>query len=47
MKGRYIGLNARLISDIIDNCENNNIPGAIVCMDFKKAFDSLIGIFSF
>ena len=40
VKGRYIGLNARLISDIIDNCENN-IPGAIVCLDFKKAFDLL------
>ena len=41
IKERYIGLNARLISDIIDNCENNNIPGAIVCLDFEKAFDSL------
>ena len=31
IKERYIELNARLITDIIDNCENSNIPGAIVC----------------
>ena len=39
---KYIGLNARLISDIIDNCENKNIPGAIVCLALEKAFDSFI-----
>ena len=41
IKNRHIGLNARLIHDIIENCENNNLPGAIVCLDFEKAFDSL------
>ena len=41
IKGRYIGFNARLINDIIENCEKKNLPGAIVCLDFEKAFDSL------
>ena len=41
IKGRYIGFNARLINDIIENCEGKNLPGAIVCLDFEKAFDSL------
>ena len=41
IKGRYIGFNARLINDIIENCEKKNLPGAIVCLEFEKAFDSL------
>ena len=41
IKGRYIGFNARLINDIIENCEKKNLPGAIVCLDFEKVFDSL------
>ena len=28
-------------NDVIENCENNNLPVAIVCLDFEKAFDSL------
>ena len=41
IKGRYIGQNARLIKDIIEYYDNNNLPGAIICLDFEKAFDSL------
>ena len=41
IKTRYIGFNARLIMDIIENAETNNISGAIICLDYEKAFDSL------
>ena len=41
IKARYIGINARLIMDIIENCEKSNIAGAILCLDYEKAFDSL------
>ena len=41
IKGLYIGQNARLIKDIIEYYDNNNLPGAIICLDFEKAFDSL------
>ena len=41
IKNRYIGVNARVVCDIIDHCEKNQKPGAIVCLDFEKAFDSL------
>ena len=38
---RYIGINARLIMDIIENCEKSNTAGAILCLDYEKAFDYL------
>ncbi len=41
VKGRFIGTNARLIQDYFDFCENYQIPGLLVCLDFEKAFDSL------
>ena len=41
IKQRYIGVNARIVNDIIDHCEKNQQPGAILCLDFEKAFDSL------
>ena len=41
IKGRYIGQNVRLIEDVIDYCTNNNKEGAILFVDFEKAFDSL------
>ena len=40
-KTRYIGINARLIMDIIEKCEKSNTAGAILCLDYEKAFDSL------
>ena len=33
--------NIRLISDLIEYMENEKLPGAILFIDFKKAFDSL------
>ena len=40
-KGRNIGNNIRLILDIIDYTDFNDIPGAISLLDIKKAFDSV------
>ena len=41
VKGRFIGLNARLILDIFDFCEENNYDGILLFLDFEKAFDSV------
>jgi exonuclease III len=41
IKGRFIGNNARLICDILDFSDTRNIPGALICLDFEKAFDSV------
>lgn len=39
--GRYIGENIRLISDVLDLTDKQQIPGILVALDFCKAFDSL------
>ena len=41
IKGRYIGENIRLLTDIIDNVNDKNLPGILFFSDFEKAFDSL------
>ena len=41
MKGRNIGHNIRLILDIIEYTESNDIPGSILLIDIEKAFDSV------
>ena len=41
IKGRYIGENIRLIMDIMEYTKTRNIPGVLVSLDFRKAFDSL------
>ena len=41
LKGRNIGSNIRLIIDIIEYTETNDIPGAILLLDIQKAFDSV------
>ena len=41
IKGRFIGENTRLIYDIMNFTEHNDIPGLLVLIDFEKAFDSL------
>ena len=40
-KGRFIGENIRLINDIINYTETQNIAGLLLFLDFEKAFDSL------
>ena len=41
LKGRNIGNNIRLINDIIEYTEFNQLPGAILLLDIQKAFDSV------
>ena len=41
MKGRFIGECTRLICDIIEKCDESNIPGVLILLDFEKAFDSV------
>ena len=38
IKGRYIGENIRLLFDIIEYTEENNIPGLLLFTDFEKSF---------
>lgn len=37
--GRYIGENTRLIYDLMQYSEENDIPGVFLMIDFEKAFD--------
>ena len=41
ISGRYIGENIRLIYDIMQYAEENEIPGLLLLIDFEKAFDSI------
>ena len=41
VKGRYIGENIRLISDIMEQTRRDDTPGIFLSRDFHKAFDSL------
>ena len=38
---RYIGENIRLIFELLDTTDENNIPGLLFFSDFEKAFDSV------
>ena len=41
MKRRYIGQNIRLINDILEQTKLQNIPGILLLLDFRKAFDTI------
>ena len=41
IKGRYIGECTRLIFDLIEKVEEEDIPGLLLLLDFEKAFDTL------
>ena len=41
VKGRYIGENLRIIEDIFNYTNEENIPGFLLVLDFEKALDSL------
>ena len=39
--GRFIGESTRLVYDIMNHCENYNMNGLLMLIDFEKAFDSV------
>jgi hypothetical protein len=41
MKGRFIGNNIRLVLDIFDFCDLENKGGALIMLDYQKAFDTV------
>ena len=41
MKGRYIGENIRLISDVIEYCKMDKKDGILLAVDYRNAFDSV------
>ena len=41
LTGRYIGDSTRLIYDLMQHTESENIPGLLMLVDFQKAFDSV------
>ena len=41
VKGRYIGENIRVINDILEQTKAQDIPGILLLLDFRKAFDTL------
>ena len=41
VKGRYIGENIRLINDILEQTKAQDIPGILLLLDFRKAFDTV------
>ena len=41
IKGRYMGQNIRLINDILEQTKLRNIPGILLQLDFRKAFDTI------
>ena len=45
LEGRSISDCTRIMYDIIFSCEQSNIDGLILLVDFEKAFDSLSGDF--
>ena len=47
VKGRYIGESVRLLNDILEYTDNNNIEAILFSADFEKAFDSVDHTFLF
>ena len=47
VKKRFIGQNIRLISNVIEPCQDSKIPGFALFLDFKNAFDSIAWPFLF
>ena len=41
IRGRFIGENLRLVSDVISYCETDGLQGIMIACDFRAAFDSL------
>ena len=47
VKGRYIGESVRLINDILEYIDSNDIEALLFSADFEKAFDSIDHCFLF
>ena len=47
VKDRYIGEMVRSIFDIMEFTDNENIPGILIFIDFKKAFDTVEWLYLF
>ena len=45
LSNRFIGLNLKLMYDILSYTDTENIPGMLVLVDFYKAFDSIAWVF--
>ena len=41
IKGRFIGENVRLLNDLLEYTDVQNIPGILLFIDFEKAFDTI------
>ena len=41
VSGRYIGENIQVVNDVMHFCNNNNVNGLLVLLDYEKAFDSI------
>ena len=41
IKGRFIGQNVRLLNDIIEYTDVKKLPGILLFIDFRKAFDAI------
>ena len=41
MRGRFIGQNVRLLNDIMEYTETKKLPGILLFIDFRKAFDTI------
>ena len=41
VKVRFIGQNVRLLNDLMTYAESNNLPGILLFIDFRKAFDTI------
>ena len=41
IKGRFIGQNVWLLNDIMEYTEAKNLPGILLFIDFRKAFDTI------
>ena len=47
MEGRDIGENVCLILDIMSYTDKKNMPGVVLFIDFRKAFDTIVNGISF
>ena len=47
IKGRYIGENIRLVCEVLEFVNENNMPALLFFSDFEKAFDSINHDFMF